>query len=68
MCDPDGFEDKGIVLRKIGEERLLIKMPNGHLVIGVLPKKTKLELSGIRSNDKVAVFFSPADMSRGTIL
>jgi translation initiation factor IF-1 len=44
MCDPDGFEDKGIVLRKIGEERLLIKMANGHLVIGVLPKKNKIRI------------------------
>jgi len=43
-------------------------MPNGHRVVAVNAKKSKFELSEIQPGDKVAVFFSPSDMARGTIL
>jgi translation initiation factor IF-1 len=46
----------------------LVERPNGHWVYGVIKKKTKIELSGLKTGDKVAIFFSPADMARGIIL
>jgi translation initiation factor IF-1 len=43
-------------------------MPNGHHVFGVVPKKSKFKLSEVNIGDKIAIFFSPADMARGTII
>jgi translation initiation factor IF-1 len=42
MRDPDAFESRGIVLSKLGDDRLLVEMPNGHHVFGVVPKKIKI--------------------------
>jgi translation initiation factor IF-1 len=42
-------------------------MPNGHQAVGVVPKKSNFKLSEVKEGDKVAIFFSPADMARGTI-
>lgn len=68
MCDPDAFEGRGIVLRKIGHDRVIVEMPNGHQVFGVVPKKSNFTLSEVNIGDRIAIFFSPADMARGTIL
>ena len=68
MCDPDGFEASGIVVKAVAKGRFLIEMPNGHQAFGVVQKKIKFELSELKTGDKVAVFFSPADMARATIL
>jgi len=68
MCDPDGFEGRGVVLSKIADDRLWVEMPNGHRAVAVNIKKSKFDLSEIQPGDKVAVFFSPSDMARGTIL
>jgi translation initiation factor IF-1 len=43
-------------------------MPNGHRIFGVVPKKSKFKLSEVNIGDKIAIFFSPADMARGTII
>jgi len=67
MCDPDTFEGRGIVLKKLGDDRLVVRMPNGHEVFAVVPKKSNFELSEVQLGDTVAIFFSPADMARGTI-
>lgn len=68
MCDPDAFESRGVVLSKLDEDRVVVEMPNGHQAIGVVPKKSKFKLSEINVGDKIAIFFSPADMARGTIV
>jgi len=68
MRDPDAFESRGIVLSKLGDDRLLVEMPNGHRIFGVVPKKSKFKLSEVNIGDKIAIFFSPADMARGTII
>ena len=68
MCDPDGFEGRGVVLSKIEDDRLWVEMPNGHRVVAVTAKKSNFELSEVQTGDTVAVFFSPSDMARGTIL
>jgi len=68
MRDPDAFESRGIVLSKLGDDRLLVEMPNGHHVFGVVPKKSKFKLSEVNIGDRIAIFFSPADMARGTII
>jgi translation initiation factor IF-1 len=68
MCDPDGFEGRGIVLSQIEDDRLWVEMPNGHRVVAVKAKKSNFELSQVQTGDTVAVFFSPSDMARGTIL
>jgi hypothetical protein len=31
-------------------------------------KKSKFKLSEVKVGDKIAIFFSPADMARGTIV
>jgi hypothetical protein len=33
-----------------------------------VPKKSKFKLSEVNIGDKIAIFFSPADMARGTII
>lgn len=68
MCDPDAFEGTGIVLDHIGEGRLWVEMPNGHRVVALTAKKSNFKLSDIKTGDTVAIFFSPSDMARGTIL
>ena len=68
MRDPDGFEGYGTILELLEKDRFLVEMPNGHRVYGVIQKKTKIDVSGLKTGDKVAIFFSPADMARGIIL
>ena len=68
MRDPDAFKSRGIVLSKLGDDRVIVEMPNGHHVFGVVPKKSNFKLSEVKVGDKIAIFFSPADMARGTIV
>jgi len=68
MRDPDAFESRGIVLSKLGDDRVIVAMPNGHHAVGVVPKKSKFKLSEVKVGDKIAILFSPADMARGTIV
>jgi translation initiation factor IF-1 len=42
MCDPDGFEASGIVVKAVANGRFLIEMPNGHQAFGVVQKKNKI--------------------------
>jgi translation initiation factor IF-1 len=55
-------------LSKLGDDRVIVAMPNGHHAVGVVPKKSKFKLSEVKVGDKIAIFFSPADMARGTIV
>jgi len=47
---------------------VIVAMSNGHHAVGVVPKKSKFKLSEVKVGDKIAIFFSPADMARGTIV
>jgi translation initiation factor IF-1 len=68
MCDPDAFESRGVILSRIDDNRLWVEMSNGHRVVAVTVNKSNFDLSEVQTGDKVAVFFSPSDLARGTIL
>ena len=68
MAKQDVLELEGEILEALPNAMFQIKLENGHIVLGHISGKMRMNYIKILPGDKVTVEISPYDLSRGRIV
>ncbi len=67
MAKEDRIEMQGEVLENLPNATFLVKLENGHIVLGYISGKMRMHYIRILPGDKVTVEMTPYDLSRARI-
>lgn len=67
MAKEDLIEVEGIIKEALPDARFRIELDNGHMVLGHLAGKIRMNFIRILPGDRVKVELSPYDLTRGRI-
>ena len=67
MAKDDVIQMQGEILENLPNATFRVKLENGHVVLGHISGKMRMNYIRILPGDKVAVEMSPYDLSRGRI-
>lgn len=67
MAKDDVLEMEGTIVEALPNAMFLVKLPNGHQVLGHISGKMRMNYIRIYPGDKVKVELSPYDLTRGRI-
>ena len=59
---------EGIVVKAMSDSVGQVELPNKHVVVGHLSRKSRLHFTGLSVGERVVLIISPYDLSRGTIV
>ncbi|MGN0465579.1 MAG: translation initiation factor IF-1 [Lachnospiraceae bacterium] len=68
MSKSDVIEVEGVVLEKLPNAMFKVQLENGHVVLGHISGKLRMNFIKILPGDKVTIELSPYDLSRGRII
>lgn len=68
MSKSDVIEVEGVVLEKLPNAMFKVELENGHVVLGHISGKLRMNFIKILPGDKVTIELSPYDLSRGRII
>lgn len=67
MAKKDVIELEGVVLETLPNATFKVELENGHIVLGHISGKMRMNYIRILPGDKVVVQVSPYDLSKGRI-
>ena len=67
MAKEDLIEVEGVIKEALPDAKFRIELDNGHLVLGHLSGKIRMNFIRILPGDRVKVELSPYDLSKGRI-
>ncbi len=67
MSKDDVLEMEGTIVEALPNAMFLVKLPNGHNILGHISGKMRMNYIRIYPGDKVKVELSPYDLTRGRI-
>ena len=67
MSKDDVIQMQGEIVENLPNATFRVKLENGHIVLGHISGKMRMNYIRILPGDKVAVEMSPYDLSRGRI-
>ena len=67
MAKEDVLELEGTVLEALPNAKFKVELPNGHVILGHISGKLRMNFIRILPGDKVTVELSPYDLTRGRI-
>ena len=68
MAKEDTIEMQGEVLENLPSATFRVKLENGHVVLGYISGKMRMNYIRILPGDKVTVELTPYDLTRGRIV
>jgi translation initiation factor IF-1 len=68
MAKEDTIEMQGEVLENLPSATFRVKLENGHIVLGYISGKMRMNYIRILPGDKVTVELTPYDLTRGRIV
>ena len=68
MAKDDVIQMQGEILENLPNATFRVKLENGHVVLGHISGKMRMNYIRILPGDKVGVEMSPYDLSRGRII
>ena len=68
MSKADVIEIEGTVVEKLPNAMFKVELENGHVILGHISGKMRMNYIKILPGDKVLVQVSPYDLSRGRIV
>lgn len=68
MAKEDTIEMQGEVLENLPSATFKVKLENGHIILGYISGKMRMNYIRILPGDKVTVELTPYDLSRGRIV
>ena len=68
MSQIDAIRMQGEILENLPNATFLVKLENGHVVLGHISGKMRMHYIRILPGDKVTVELTPYDLSRGRIV
>ncbi len=68
MAKKDVIELEGVILESLPNAMFRVELENGHVVLGHISGKMRMNYIKILPGDKVIVQVSPYDLSRGRIV
>jgi translation initiation factor IF-1 len=68
MVRTDAFRVEGAVIEAVSPSRYWVRLPNGHRLLGHLPRRFLARAKPLAVGDSVRVELSPFDLSAGRIL
>ena len=68
MAKQDVIEMEGTILEALPNAMLKVELENGHVILGHISGKMRMNYIKILPGDKVLVQVSPYDLSRGRIV
>ena len=67
MGKEDAMQMQGEVLESLPNATFRVKLENGHVVLGHISGKMRMQYIRIRPGDKVTVELTPYDLTKGRI-
>ena len=68
MAGTDAFKVEGQIVGVLSERLFRVQLPNGHCLLGFIPRKTRKLVPRFTAGDKVNLQLSPYDLSEGRMI
>ena len=68
MSRKDAFKVEGVIVEVLPKLRFRVELPNGHRLLGHVPRRFEAAAERLACGGKVAIDVSPCDLSKGRIV
>ena len=68
MLREDPITVEGLIVEVLPQSLFRVELPNGHRVLGHVPKRLRAEATAWAGGDTVALEMTPYDLSKGRIV